>query len=53
MDKTHQRLCVTQLDKAFDEKELDFILSDLGLDKNDPASSTKTFQNTDHKNWFA
>jgi len=35
---------VTQLDKAFDEKELDFILSDLGLEKNDPASSQKHFK---------
>ena len=35
---------VTQLDKAFDEKELDFILSDLGLEKKDPASSQKHFK---------
>ena len=35
---------IVQLDKAFDEKELDFILSDLGLDKNDPASSIKHFK---------
>ena len=35
---------IVQLDKAFDEKELDFILSDLGLDKNDPASSKKHFK---------
>jgi trigger factor len=41
MDKTLNDYVVTQLDKAFDEKELDFILSDLGLDKNDPASSQK------------
>jgi trigger factor len=33
-----------QLNNAFDEKELDFILSDLGLDKNDPASSKKYFK---------
>jgi trigger factor len=35
---------VIELDKAFDEKELDFILSDLGLDKNDPAASKKHFK---------
>jgi trigger factor len=35
---------IVQLDKSFDEKELDFILSDLGLDKNDPASSKKLFK---------
>ncbi|MFZ1533370.1 MAG: trigger factor, partial [Chitinophagaceae bacterium] len=35
---------IVQLDKAFDEKELDFILSDLGLDKNDPAASLKHFK---------
>lgn len=35
---------VVQLDKAFDEKELDFILSDLGLDKNDPSSGTRHFR---------
>lgn len=35
---------IVELDKAFDEKELDFILSDLGLDKNDPASAKKSFR---------
>jgi trigger factor len=35
---------IAELDKAFDEKELDFILSDLGLDKNDPAASKKNFK---------
>jgi trigger factor len=35
---------VVQLDKAFDEKELDFILGDLGLDKNDPAALQKHFK---------
>jgi len=44
MGKTINDYVVTQLDKAFDEKELDFILSDLGLDKNDPASSQKHFK---------
>jgi trigger factor len=35
---------VVQLGDAFDEKELDFILSDLGLDKNDPESLTRRFK---------
>ncbi len=35
---------IAQLDKAFAEKELDFILSDLGTDKNDPTSSQKHFK---------
>ena len=35
---------IVQLDKAFDEKELEFILSDLGLDKNDPAAAQKHFK---------
>ena len=35
---------IVQLDKAFDEKELDFILSDLGLDKNDSTASQKHFK---------
>jgi trigger factor len=44
MGKTLNDYIITQLDKAFAEKELDFILSDLGLDKNDPASSQKHFK---------
>jgi trigger factor len=35
---------ITQLDKAFAEKELDFILSDLGLDKNVPAAAQMHFK---------
>jgi len=35
---------IVQLDKAFDEKELEFILSDLGLDKNDPVAAQKHFK---------
>ncbi len=35
---------IVQLNKAFDEKELEFILSDLGLDKNDPVASEKHFK---------
>src|SRR5258705_1222400 len=42
--KTINDYVITQLDKAFAEKELDFILSDLGLDKNDPASLQKHFK---------
>ena len=44
LGKTLNDYVVTQLDSAFDEKELEFILSDLGLDKNDPASSQKHFK---------
>jgi len=35
---------ITQLDKAFAEKELDVILGDLGLDKKDPTASKKYFR---------
>lgn len=35
---------IVQLDNSFDEKELDFILTDLSLDKNDPASAKKHFK---------
>jgi len=40
---------IVQLDKAFDDSstgsgELDFILSDLGLDKNEPTASRKHFK---------
>ncbi len=35
---------IVQLDKAFDEKELEFILSDLGLDKTDPTAAQKHFK---------
>ncbi|MBC7874243.1 MAG: trigger factor family protein, partial [Ferruginibacter sp.] len=38
LGKVTNDFVIVQLDKAFDEKELDFILSDLGLDKNDPAA---------------
>lgn len=34
---------VIQLNSAFDEKEREWVLSDLGLDKNDPASGEKYF----------
>lgn len=35
---------IIQLDNAFDEKELDFIMSDLGLDKNDLVAAKKHFK---------
>lgn len=35
---------ILQAGKAFDEKELEFILSDLGLDKTDPAAAQKSFR---------
>jgi trigger factor len=44
MGKTINDFVITQLDKAFDEKELEFISNDLGLDKNDPASLQKHFK---------
>ena len=42
--KTINDYVIVQLDKAFDDKELDFILSDLGLDKSDPAAAQKHFK---------
>jgi len=42
--KTINDYVITQLDKAFAEKELDFILQDLGLDKNDPTAPQKHFK---------
>jgi trigger factor len=44
MGKTLNDYVITQLDKAFAEKELEFILSDLGVDKNDTAASQKHFR---------
>ena len=44
MGKVTNDYVIVQLDKAFDEKELDFIFSDLGLDKNDPAAAQKHFK---------
>lgn len=44
MGKVTNDYVIVQLDKAFDEKELDFILGDLGLDKNDPAAAQKHFR---------
>src|SRR5687767_6757812 len=42
--KTINDYVIDQLDDAFGEKELEFILSDLGLDKNDPTASQKHFK---------
>jgi len=44
MGKNINDYVIAQLDNAFAEKELDFILQDLGLDKNDPAASKKHFR---------
>ncbi len=35
---------IVQLDKAFEEKEIDFIASDLGIDKNDTSALQKHFK---------
>ncbi len=42
--KTINDYVIVQLDKAFDNKELEVILTDLGLDKNDPAAAQKHFK---------
>jgi trigger factor len=44
MGKTINDFVIVQLNKAFDEKELEFISSDLGLDKSDPAAIQKHFR---------
>ena len=44
LGKTLNDYVIVQLDKAFDEKELDFIMKDLELDKNDPAATQKHFK---------
>jgi len=44
MGKAVNDFVIVQLDKAFDEKELEVILTDLGLDKNDPAALQKHFK---------
>ena len=43
-DKTINDFIVVQLDKTFDTKELEWIINDLGLDKNDNTSSQKHFK---------
>ncbi|MEO5562661.1 MAG: trigger factor, partial [Chitinophagaceae bacterium] len=44
MGKVSNDFVVVQLNQAFDEKELDFIMSDLSLDKNDPEAAKKHFK---------
>ena len=45
-DKKKDDYVVLQLKNAFAEKEREWILSDLGLDKNDPSSEEKYFKMT-------
>jgi trigger factor len=42
--KTINDFIIVQLDKAFDTKELEWIVSDLGLDKNDNTTAQKHFK---------
>jgi len=44
MGKTINDYLITQLDKAFAEKELEFILTDLGLAKDDKTAAEKHFK---------
>lgn len=44
MGKVTNDFVVVELNKAFDEKELDFIANDLGLDKEDAAAMQKHFK---------
>jgi len=44
MGKVTNDFVVVKLSDAFDEKELEFISSDLGLDKDDPAALAKRFK---------
>lgn len=44
MGKTLNDFIVLQLNNAFDDKELEFIMSDLGLDKEDVAAKQKHFR---------
>ena len=44
MGKTINDYVITQLDNAFAEKELEFIIPDLGLDKADPTAAQKHFK---------
>lgn len=46
MGKKKDDSIVIQLSKAFDEKERDFVMSDLGLDKNKPEDADKFFKLT-------
>ncbi|HET9745003.1 MAG TPA: trigger factor, partial [Chitinophagaceae bacterium] len=44
MGKTLNDYVITQLDNAFAEKELEFIIPDLGLDKNDSTAAKRHFR---------
>jgi trigger factor len=44
LGKTINDYVIAALNKTFDDKELNFIMSDLGMDKNDPAASQKHFK---------
>ncbi|HEX7904761.1 MAG TPA: trigger factor [Chitinophagaceae bacterium] len=44
LGKTLNDYVIVQLDKAFDEKELDFIMKDLGLEKTDATAIQKHFK---------
>jgi trigger factor len=44
MGKRVNDYVIVQLNNAFDEKELEFIMGDLGLDKNDAAAAQKHFK---------
>lgn len=46
MGKHVNDFVILQLNEAFDMKELEFIMSDLGLDKNNPEDATKHFKVT-------
>ncbi|MCX6208416.1 MAG: trigger factor [Bacteroidetes bacterium] len=46
LDKKKDDVIELQLNKAFDDKELDFILQDLGLDKEDKNNAEKFFNIT-------
>jgi len=44
LGKVTNDFVIVELNNAFDEKELDFIMGDLGLDKTDPAAAKKHFK---------
>jgi trigger factor len=44
MGKAVNDFVIVQLDKAFEEKELEVVLTDLAFDKNDPAALQKHFK---------
>ena len=46
MGKKKDDTIIVQLSKAFDEKEREWLISDLGLDKNDTAAADKHFKLT-------